>query len=175
MTTQTTEAVGLRERALAALQEARRAAEGRQRESEAAEREDRSRLLIRLLKDRLGVSATAAQLEWANNHPSFIMDGLTFVCHRSRVSGHTIEELRLVDDCPLCGDRATSKDIYSLDTLGELLGEFQPNWGHECTRRPRSEPTAPAASPPPTTADQLLELLGTFIGERIAANRAEDY
>lgn len=102
---------GLRERALAALEESRRERAEYEAEREVRERQDRAERLARAVERVLGVQVGAAD-------ETVTVDGLQFTIYDSPFGS---SHLRLVERCPECGTVYTRGPVYSLASLGELL------------------------------------------------------
>jgi len=155
----------LRERALAELEEGR--LQSREREWDEQEKRDREsrEVAARLLEERFGVAVDE------DRERTVIADGLEFSGIPGRwASGYmNAAELHLVADCPRCGERTASADVYSLSRLGELLESFYGGEWHRCMGR---HSAAPAPPPEPTLAEQLEALVREIVRNELG-NREE--
>jgi hypothetical protein len=143
----------LRVRALSALEAFRTENEA----SEAHDRRLRAHALEALLRDRLGVDATA------DDSGTAVVDGLAF-----RLSGDRWEDVTVELECERCGRWAPFR-VHTLAQLGMLLAG---DHGHTHRGCPDNRP------PPPSVEERLVSTLREFVEaewDRLTERQAPDY
>lgn len=126
-----------------------------------AERVERARVFTTDLAKLLGFEVTATEARAT-------IDGVTFVAVGGQ-RGHHVAAL--VPPCPRCGAERV-RSVHDLYDLGAYLSGAWTADYHEC--HPQRDEVSPAGEPVATPADQLRDVLRSFLGIDALESRVGD-